>query len=188
MAVKSWLKLVLDITWAWVALSVLHAVYKPFGAYWTIVNRFMQVRCPFSLCIIRDSITYVVSKAFFAAGLVIFVEKLFLHAVAINFHQKALADRIAENQMGLKALDYLSNAQPFLPKKSPYSRRGHKPQAFNLSADLSHVGTPKEVESSGNSPGTPPPSSSRLFSPKPSGQPRRRKKKMTAVIVDQVNG
>ncbi|KAF9559870.1 hypothetical protein CPC08DRAFT_818554 [Agrocybe pediades] len=167
MAVKSWLKLVLDITWAWVALSVLRAVYHPFGAYWIIINRLMQ--------------------AFFAAGIVIFVEKLFLQAVAINFHQKALADRIAENQLGLKALDKLSNAQPYSPKKSPY-KRGHKSHASTPSFDLPNAGMSREGEVSANSFKTPPTSSSRLFSPKPSGQPRRRKKNMTTVIVDQVGG
>jgi hypothetical protein len=43
MAVKSWLKLALDLTWAWVALSVLRAVYHPAGSYWTVIDRLMQV-------------------------------------------------------------------------------------------------------------------------------------------------
>lgn len=42
MAVKTWLKLALDISWAWITLSVLRTVYNPFGTYWVIVNRFMQ--------------------------------------------------------------------------------------------------------------------------------------------------
>ncbi|KAL0574611.1 hypothetical protein V5O48_007361, partial [Marasmius crinis-equi] len=77
LAVAPWLKLALDISWAWIALSVLRSVYKPPGSYWVIVNRVMQ--------------------ALFTAGIILLVEKLFLQFVAINFHEKALADRIAEN-------------------------------------------------------------------------------------------
>lgn len=43
MAVSGWLKLALDISWAWIALSVLRTIYKPDGSYWYIVNRVMQV-------------------------------------------------------------------------------------------------------------------------------------------------
>lgn len=48
--------------------------------------------------------------------------------MAIDFHRKALADRIAENQLGLKALDRLSNAQPS-GMRVPFSiskKKGHK--------------------------------------------------------------
>jgi len=43
MAVKAWLKLALDVSWAWISLSVIRAVYQPPGAHWTIINRVMQV-------------------------------------------------------------------------------------------------------------------------------------------------
>lgn len=43
MAVSGWLKLALDISWAWISLSVIRAIYKPPGSYWVIVNRVMQV-------------------------------------------------------------------------------------------------------------------------------------------------
>jgi hypothetical protein len=43
MAVAAWIKLALDIVWAWVALSVIRASYHPPGSYWVIVNRVMQV-------------------------------------------------------------------------------------------------------------------------------------------------
>ncbi|KAJ7188741.1 Mechanosensitive ion channel-domain-containing protein [Mycena filopes] len=105
LAVKGWLKLILDISWAWISLSVIRTVDKPPGSYWIIVNRVMQ--------------------ALFSAGIILFFEKLFLRFVAINFHQKALADRLAENRLGLRALDRLSNAQP-APKKPPYAKRGRK--------------------------------------------------------------
>jgi len=108
LAVSAWVKLVLDISWVWIALSVIRSTVKPPGSYWVIVNRVIQ--------------------ALFSAAVLLLAEKIFLRFVAIDFHRKALADRIAENQLGLKALDRLSNAQssgmriPFsIPKK-----KGHK--------------------------------------------------------------
>ena len=53
-------------------------------------------------------------------------EKTFLHLVAINFHEKGLSDRLAENRLGLKALDRLSNAQPQQVRKQPYNKKGHR--------------------------------------------------------------
>ncbi|CCO37443.1 hypothetical protein BN14_11599 [Rhizoctonia solani AG-1 IB] len=58
MAVSFWLKLALDISWSWIALSVIRAIVKPPGSYWVYVNRVMQ--------------------ALFAAGIIMLVEKLFL--------------------------------------------------------------------------------------------------------------
>jgi hypothetical protein len=43
MAVSAWIKVVLDVTWAWVALSVIRAIYHPPQQYWVIINRVMQV-------------------------------------------------------------------------------------------------------------------------------------------------
>ncbi|KAI5120357.1 hypothetical protein M0805_006880 [Coniferiporia weirii] len=108
-AVSGWLKLCLDVSWSWIALSVVRAALRPPGSYWTTINQVMQ--------------------ALFSASLILLVEKLFLRFVAIRFHQKALADRLAENKLALKALDRLSNAQPVAPKKLPYllnKRKGHK--------------------------------------------------------------
>ncbi|KAI8996381.1 Mechanosensitive ion channel-domain-containing protein [Trametes punicea] len=105
-AVRGWLKLALDISWMWIALSVIRSTYQPPGSYWVIINRVMQ--------------------ALFSAGLLLLAEKAFLRYVAINFHRKALADRITENQLGLRALDRLSNAQP-APKRTPSkSQKGHR--------------------------------------------------------------
>ncbi|KZT28755.1 hypothetical protein NEOLEDRAFT_1128961 [Neolentinus lepideus HHB14362 ss-1] len=106
LAVAAWLKLALDITWAWISLSILRATYHPPGSYWVTINRVMQ--------------------ALFASGIILLVEKIFLRFVAINFHQKALAERLTENRLGLKALDRLSNAQPSVYRRVNYGRRGHK--------------------------------------------------------------
>lgn len=175
MAVKSWLKLALDLTWAWVALSVVRAVYRPPGSYWVVINRLMQ--------------------ALFAAGIILFVEKLCLQWVAINFHQKALADRLAENQLGLKALDRLSNAPAIIPtKKFPYSRRGHKSTGSTATVDLlstphhSPLGGSKSTEMPLRKGQDTPMSESKTFLPKSGRPPKRRKKQMASVIVDQVGG
>lgn len=56
MAVLAWIKLVLDISWAWISLSVLRTVYHPPGSYWTIINRVMQVRV--IRCLLRRSGAY----------------------------------------------------------------------------------------------------------------------------------
>ena len=70
-------------------------------------------------------------------------EKAFLRYVAINFHRKALAERIAENQLGLRALDRLSNAQP-TAKKSPYAgKKGHRSRGS--SADMLGANGESEV-------------------------------------------
>ncbi|KAF9035742.1 hypothetical protein BDZ89DRAFT_1062027 [Hymenopellis radicata] len=97
-AVSGWLKLVLDISWGWIALGVIRHIYDPPQPYWTDINRVMQ--------------------AFFGASIILLVEKLGLHLIAIKFHQKALADRIADNQIALRALDRLSNAHPKRHTKS----------------------------------------------------------------------
>ncbi|EEB94960.1 hypothetical protein MPER_06147, partial [Moniliophthora perniciosa FA553] len=68
-----------------------------------------------------------ISWAWIALGIIFLVEKIFLQFVAINFHPKALADRLAENRLGLKALDRLSNATPVTPKRGHgHGQRGHR--------------------------------------------------------------
>ena len=53
-----------------------------------------------------------IAQALFSAAVIFLVEKIFLQYVAIQFHKKALAERLAENRLALKCLDRLSNAQP----------------------------------------------------------------------------
>ncbi|KAJ6581336.1 Mechanosensitive ion channel-domain-containing protein [Mycena capillaripes] len=158
LAVKGWLKLVLDISWAWISLSVIRGIYKPPGTYWIIVNRVMQ--------------------ALFSCSIILLVEKLFLRFVAINFHQKALADRLAENRVGLRALDRLSNAQP-APKKTPYGKRGRKTPTNSV--DFSNLRL-KETETAQEKPGT-----SKLAK-SASVRKQKRRNAMASIIVDQVGG
>ncbi|EMD38841.1 hypothetical protein CERSUDRAFT_92875 [Gelatoporia subvermispora B] len=144
-AVKGWFKLALDITWMWIALSGIRAAYKPTGSYWTIINRIMQ-ETNTSVTNLSSMVVYVLaaldpailpkwvdgrgkSAAAFALGLLLLAEKIFLRYVAINFHRKALADRLAENRLGLLAIERLSSAHPTSNRKSPYSgtpRRGYR--------------------------------------------------------------
>lgn len=122
----------LGVSWAWIALSVIRSIFEPSGSYWTIINRVMQVGVIINLCPYRGrSADITSSQALFSAAVIVFVEKVFLHLVAINFHEKALSQRLAENRLGLKALDRLSNAQPSqATKRNPYGNnnksKGHK--------------------------------------------------------------
>ncbi|KIY66418.1 hypothetical protein CYLTODRAFT_423451 [Cylindrobasidium torrendii FP15055 ss-10] len=90
-AVSGWLKLVLDVSWSWIALGIIRTILKPEQSYWVTLNRVLQ--------------------AFFGCSVLLLAEKLALHLVAIRFHQKALADRLAENQLALRALDRLSMSE-----------------------------------------------------------------------------
>ncbi|KAI0367005.1 hypothetical protein BV20DRAFT_971103 [Pilatotrama ljubarskyi] len=193
-AVRGWLKLALDIAWMWIALSLIRATYKPPGSYWVIINRVMQ--------------------ALFSGGLLLLAEKAFLRYVAINFHRKALADRIAENQLGLRALDRLSNAQP-APKRSPYNsgKRGHRSRGSSMDM-LGMVGLRSRPGSRANSPergeklhdsrngsgsgrgggtsttasGTSSPSPLKEKKEMKRGHKRQRRNVVAAVIVDQLGG
>lgn len=188
LAVSAWLKLALMISWAWIALSAITAFYQPPGAYWVITNRVMQ--------------------ALFTAGIILFAEKLFLRFVAINFHQHALADRLAENRMGLRALDHLSNAQPAPAKKSPNVKKGHKNalSSFGTAFDLTafHGKGHRRDETDGTASGQTSTAATPVLEKNEheahhhrsdkkrrtsrAETKRRRKKYMATVVVDQLTG
>ncbi|KAF7356734.1 Calcium channel [Mycena venus] len=163
LAVKGWLKLALDVSWAWISLSVIRDILKP---PWL---------------------------ALFSASMIFLVEKLFLRFVAINFHQKALADRLAENRLGLKALDRLSNAQP-APKKSPYGKRaGRKTPTgsvefshlrFNSHSGVDTLQQHDKEKAAGSSTSRSPITPTK----KDSVRKQKRRKAMASIIVDQVGG
>lgn len=127
----------------------------------------------------------IIAKALFSTSLIILAEKVFLQFVAISFHRKALADRLAENHLGLKALDRLSNAHPIPSKKSPY-KRGHKNSGTMGSMDFLTYGRKQGKES----PGSPVlDGNSTTRSKRRSKQAERkqnRRKAMASIIVDQV--
>lgn len=134
------------------------------------------------------------SKVLLAAAIIIFVEKLFLNFVAINFHQKALADRLEENRLGLKALDSLSKAQPVASKKPPHHRRGQKRMSTVATTDLATLPHQEEQQddtiniSTTRGHHTTLADDSGMFPSKisPELQLKRRTKKVTSVIVNQV--
>ncbi|KAG5717960.1 hypothetical protein E4T56_gene1683 [Termitomyces sp. T112] len=170
MAVSGWLKLALDISWAWISLSVIRTIDHPSGNYWVIVNRVMQ--------------------AMFASSIILLVEKLFLHFVAINFHQKALAERLEENRLGLKALDRLSNAHPVPNKKSPYTKRGHK--SPSASVDFFNVMNRGHKPAQNSQEGSSAEGDGHIINiektkRRKNGRPRKNKD-MASIIVDQVGG
>jgi hypothetical protein len=124
----------------------------------------------------------------FAASVILLAEKVFLQFVAINFHQKALADRLHENRVALKALDRLSNAQPLLVKKPAHARRGHKsPSASvdllvsspNPKPDNGGTATPGGIDSAKEE-------KSQKAHQKKGRRRRKARKAMASVIVDQV--
>ncbi|KAF9039670.1 hypothetical protein BDZ89DRAFT_945114 [Hymenopellis radicata] len=180
LAVSGWLKFALDISWAWIALSIIRAVNKPPGSYWPTINQVMQ--------------------ALFSAAIILLVEKVFLQFVAINFHQKALAARLAENRLGLRALDRLSSAEPRRrhgQSKSTASIAGFGSMDLNHrrapSTDLNHVQT--HGGNSGASSVDPASGSANaakadavLNSAKPNVRKSRRKKAMATLISDAIGG
>ncbi|KAG9317446.1 hypothetical protein JVU11DRAFT_1646 [Chiua virens] len=186
LAVSSWLKLLLDVSWAWIALSVISTYYNPPGSYWVIINRVMQ--------------------ALFTAAVILFVEKLFLRFVAINFHQRALSDRLVESRLGLKALDRLSNAQPISAyRRTAHGMRGAKHALSSIGATLDLGGltsswTHRKNTHGGStlsSPDVSPPSHEEEESASQKkrrgrlsrAETKRRKRKfMTSILVDQVGG
>ena len=128
-----------------------------------------------------------------AAAIILFVEKLFLNFVAINFHQKSLADRLEENRLGLKVLDSLSKAHPVASKKPPYHKRGHKRTSTTATIDLAtlpHQGEQDDTVNISTTRGynTTLADDSGVFPSKssPELQSKRRAKKVTSVIVNQV--
>ncbi|KAG8944251.1 hypothetical protein FRC00_010683, partial [Tulasnella sp. 408] len=58
MAISFWLKLALDVSGMWVALSLIRKILQPPGRYWTTINEIMQ--------------------ALFSAALILLVEKVFV--------------------------------------------------------------------------------------------------------------
>ncbi|KAF8673852.1 hypothetical protein AX14_005320 [Amanita brunnescens Koide BX004] len=158
-AVSGWLKLVLDVSWAWIALSIITAAYQPSGYYWVVIDRVMQ--------------------ALFSASVLLLVEKLFLHFVAINFHRRALAERISENKLALKVLDQLSNAPA--PKATFYGRKGHRRHESAVEADNVRVYNQRTTDS------VPPLNEKEEFevSNHRSKMPHR-SRAIASVIVDQV--
>jgi len=109
--------------------------------------------------------------------MILLIEKVFLNFVSINFHRKALAERLTENKLGLQALDRLSNVHP-TSNKSPWKKRGHRQSA---SADVLQKGH-KNGQGSARSESTSPENAKE----KRGLNLRRRKKPVTAVIIDQV--
>ncbi|KAL5513321.1 hypothetical protein ACEPAH_3720 [Sanghuangporus vaninii] len=167
-AVSGWLKLCLDVSWSWITLSVIRATLHPPGSYWIIINRVMQ--------------------ALFASSIILLAEKTFLRFVAIRFHQKALADRLAENKLALKALDRLSNAQPVTTKRSPYilnRRKGHKGSAAGSQSPSMDV-INKELGIDGGTPSEGAATDSVSRVKRTQMGRKRRRKAVGAMIVDQL--
>ncbi|KAF8527279.1 Mechanosensitive ion channel-domain-containing protein [Gautieria morchelliformis] len=184
MAVSLWLKIAADVAACWITLSVTRGVLNPPGSYWIYVNRAVSV--------------------LFAASMILLAEKVLLQFVAIRFHRRALADRLSENKLALKALDRLSNAQPTSAKRFTYGRKkGHShkspstsvPASRSTSYDaLSTLATSVGISSSSSTHEQSHPVEvtekehhrSHLHDHAKAKDKRRRRKAMTSVILDQL--
>ena len=128
----------------------------------------------------------------FASGMILFVEKLFLQFVAINFHEKALADRLTENRLGLKALDRLSNAPVLHLRKPVQPRRGHRNPGSSNSIDVLGALNRSQNDFYEGSSASPDkkglPNDNKMRVKARNGDVHSRKKAMASVIVDQVGG
>jgi hypothetical protein len=139
---------------------------------------------------------------------ILFVEKLFLRFVAINFHQRALADRLADNRLGLKVLDQLSNAHPVsTSRKTAHRKKGHRNPLSSIGASLdlggltgawTHRKGHNGASTSSSRDGSPtreqhesaahhPPEKKRHGLSRAETR-RRRRRFMASIIVDQVGG
>jgi hypothetical protein len=101
--------------------------------------------------------------------------------VAINFHQRALAERLAENRLALKVLDRLSNAQPIVTKKGIHGKKGHKSHGsapVTMEVDNGHEYVQETVDSMLNE------KSDHAHNSKQS----QGRKAVASIIVDQVQG
>lgn len=137
------------------------------------------------------------------------MEKLFLRFVAINFHRHALADRLAENRVGLKALDLLSNAHPVsTSRKTGHGKKVHKNALGSIGASLDLGGltgawTHRKDPNGVSTPSSPdvfpiqeehesathhPPHKKRHHGLSRAETRRRRRRFMTSILVDQVGG
>jgi len=110
--------------------------------------------------------------------MIILVEKVFLNFVSIKFHRKALAERLAENKIGLEALDRLSNVQP-ASNKPALKKKGHSQSSSGDLLQNEH----KNGQGSGSSSGSMTPDNS---GKEKKGFGPRRKKKRVSVIIDHV--
>jgi hypothetical protein len=126
-------------------------------------------------------------QAFFAAGIIILAEKFALHFIAINFHERALAERLAENRLGLKALDRLSSAEPARPKKIPYGKKGHAEKP-SLTSSMFFGGSGGGKSEVGGSSTPPVEKRSAELPMSAAGRQGYRRKAVASVIVDQISG
>lgn len=141
-------------------------------------------------------------QALFTAGIILFIEKFFLRFVAIRFHQKALADRLAQNRLALKALDRLGNAQAVRSgggmlgggkARKGAGGHGHMTNASRgasldlLSRDGANVNAPSSSGSSTNEKTQTHRKSHSKSTPPPTTRRKRRGVRAT-ILIDQVSG
>ncbi|CAO1629902.1 unnamed protein product [Parajaminaea phylloscopi] len=103
-----YVKLVLCVAWAWIALGGVNAAVwsggvGPRPAYWKWVERAV--------------------KAVFATAVILAAEKFALHGIGVNFHKEAIKDRLEENQKALRFLDKLYQSKYIRDPNSARAQR-----------------------------------------------------------------
>ena len=110
----------------------------------------------------------------------ILVGEMFLIFVSINIHRNALPERLAENNIGLEALDQLSNVHP-ASNKFTWKKKGHQQSS---SEDLLRKGR-RNGQGSRSSSGSVTPDNNGRKEKRGLGL-RRRKNAVASVIIDRV--
>ena len=110
----------------------------------------------------------------------ILVGNVFLNFVSINIRRNALPERLAENKIGLEALDRLSNAHP-ASNKSTWKKKGHQQSSYE---DLLRKGQ-RNGQGSGSSSGSVTPDNNGRKEKRGLGL-RRRNNVVASVIIDRV--
>ncbi|RKP11228.1 hypothetical protein BJ684DRAFT_22223 [Piptocephalis cylindrospora] len=103
-AVRAYFKAVATTGWMWGSFAFTSLVW-PSSDY-----RPVDADSDYSYTPAYYGAIYNILVCIFAATALLFVEKVLLHYIAIQFHRVAYEDRIAESQRGIKVLDRLSTA------------------------------------------------------------------------------
>ncbi|KAI9227806.1 MAG: hypothetical protein DHS80DRAFT_16543 [Piptocephalis tieghemiana] len=103
-AVRSYFKAVATTGWMWGSFAFTSLVW-PSSDY-----RPLDADSSYSYSPSYYGAIYNILVCVFSATAIVFIEKVLLHYIAIQFHRVAYEDRIAESQKGIKVLDRLSTA------------------------------------------------------------------------------
>ncbi|KAG1755550.1 Mechanosensitive ion channel-domain-containing protein [Suillus lakei] len=171
LAVSAWLKLALDISWAWIALSAIMAFYKPPGAYWVIINRAMQ--------------------ALFTAGIILFVEKVIFKICRHQLPPTCSRRPSCGKRDGTEGTGPSIKCATRSRQESPNVKKGHKNalSSFGTAFDLStfHSKGHRRDETDGTASGQTSTAATPVLE-KHEHEAHHHPRYMATVVVDQLTG